>query len=420
MIDPEDAKGLRDDLLAVLSEDAHNTQRLLARMDAITRESGVGAHAALLLILTHLAFEEHEARRHWEAVLAHRDELSKRVGRDIGVRVAVLDYFMNINRQLVQPALIDIEMLESTARDATRDKLTGLINDVVFHSSLQHELRRARRYSQKTALVLLDIDDFEKVNEQVGVLVGDRLLKEASILCSNNIRDIDIAARPGSDEFALLLPETDRNGAILVAERVRREFESFFAGRESAGRTIELTVSIGVACYPEDASTPERLLEGAAQALYQAKASGRNCVQMFHPERRRFLRFELEPGLFEVEVVEGMETTSASPRNLSRNGILFASPEALQLGEKIEIRLARAAVGDADARSLRVRGQVVRVEELPRPLAVGAESDPIGAGALAEDRFEIGMAFDLDWTGGTDDLLDFLEKARSRAVGPAP
>lgn len=84
MITREEAEGLRDRLLAVLEEDAHNTQRLVARLDAIGRESGVGAHAALLLILTHLSFEEEEARRHWEAILRHREELSTALARDAG------------------------------------------------------------------------------------------------------------------------------------------------------------------------------------------------------------------------------------------------------------------------------------------------------------------------------------------------
>ena len=107
------------------------------------------------------------------------------------------------------------------------------------------------------------------------MLVGDRLLREVAILLNNNVRDIDVAARLGEDEMALLLPETDRNAALSVAERFRQEMEEFFATRESGGKPVNLTVSAGVACYPDDAATPEALLERAAQALYQAKAMGR-------------------------------------------------------------------------------------------------------------------------------------------------
>lgn len=416
MISMEEAGRIRDQLLEVLAEDAHNTQRLLERLDSITRESGIGAHAALLLILTHLAFEEEEARQHWAAILEHQRGLSEALGRDAGVRVAVLDYFMNVNRKLIRPTLIDLEMLDSAGEQANEDNLTGLATDRALHRELQHELRRARRYRQKTALVLFDLDDFAEVNDRVGPLVADRLLREAAILLSNKIRDIDVAARPGEDELALLLPETDRNGALLVAERFRAELESFFRRREGGGEPVHLTVSAGVACFPEDALTPELLLERSARALYQAKAMGKNTVQLFHPERRRYLRFELEPGRFEVEVLAPANHASGRLRNLSRNGILFASPEALQVGEEIEIRVADGA-DEVSSRPLRIRGRVVRLEELPA--TEGTDEAETGE-ATAEDRFEIGVAFDLAWGEGIDDLLDFLERVQSRTVGSRP
>lgn len=413
MITREEAERLREDLLKVLEEDAHNAQRLLSRLESISRETGIGAHAALLLILTHLGFDEETARRHWARVLEHRTDMTRRLGRDTGIRVAVLDYFVNVNRQLRQPTLIDLEMLETTSADSTRDRLTGLATDRMFRTSLQHELRRARRYGQKAAVVLFDLDSFAEANAAFGEFVGDRLLRESAILLSNKIRDIDLAGRPGEDEFALLLPETDRSGALLVADRFRSELQQYFAGRESGGRPVWLTVSAGIACYPEDATAPEHLLERAAQALYQAKAGGKNAVQLYHPERRRFLRFELEPGRFEVEVIAPAEAGTGAPRNLSRNGILFVSPEPLEIGEQIEIRLADAKE-DPAARAVRIRGSVVRVEELPELLATTVAQD---GGREAADRYEIGVAFDLDWGDGTDDLLEFIEHVQTRRVG---
>jgi diguanylate cyclase (GGDEF)-like protein len=407
----EEAERLRGELLDVLAEDAHNTQRLLARLDAITRESGVSAYAALLLILTRLTFGEEEARDHWQAILDHHSRLTAALGRDAGIRVAVLDYFMNVNRRLTQPALIDLEMMESGGGDPTKDTLTGLSSDRSFRISLQQELRRARRYSQKTSLALFDMDDFERVNGEFGSLVADRLLREAAILLCNKIRDIDQASRPGEDELALLLPETDRNGALLVAERYRAELESFFGKRESGGKKVEMTISAGVACYPDDADTPDTLLEKAARALYQAKASGKNTVQLYHPERRRYLRFELEPGRFEVEVLSPPDRGPGRLRNLSRSGILFSSPEALQVGEEIEIRLAETGESDGH-RPFRMRCRVVRLEELPDDRRESPEAD-----GLADDLYEIGVAFDLDWERGSDDLLGFLEKVQDRSIG---
>jgi diguanylate cyclase (GGDEF)-like protein len=405
LITREEADRLREQLLAVLSEDPHNTQRLLEGLRALTEETGIGAHAALLLILTHLAFEEGEARSHWEKILAHREQMPLSLGRDAGIRVAVLDYFMNVNRRLVKPTLIELEMLESDETDGSIDRLTGLLTGKVFRQAVQVELRRAKRYGQSAAVVLADIDNFASTNRRLGDLIGDRLLRETSILLSNNSRDIDRAARPGEDEFALLLPETDRTGALLVAERFRIEVERFFQQRESGGEPIGLTVSAGVACYPADALASDSLLEHAAQALYQAKAIGKNAVAAYQPERRHFLRFDLQPGRFEVEVLEPATQRRLQPRNVSRSGIMFVGSEPLMVGEKVEIRLVDATQ-KAGRDFLRIRGWVVRLEELPEPAPVPSSDEA----SIADDRFEIGVAFDEDWTGGATDISEFLRR----------
>jgi len=404
LITREQAERLRDQLLQVLAEDAHNTDRLVARLDGIGRETGIGAHAALLLILTHLAFEEHEARGHWESILAHRHELSLAVGRDVGLRVAVVDYFVNVNRRMRQPTLIDLELSGIVDEQAGRDGLTGLHDGRSFRRAVQAELRRAKRYRQQVAVVLFDLDDFLATNQRLGKLVCDRLLREAAMLLGNKIRDIDVAARPGEDELALVLPETDRAGGLLVAERFRRELQAHFARREAGGAPVNLTVSAGVATYPHDAADAETLLARAAQALYQSKGRGKNGIQAWLPERRRFVRFDLAPGRFEIEVLTPSPRSGVSARNLSRNGLLFTSPEPLEVGEEIEVRLAGSVSGEASP--LRVRGRVVRLEELPLAGDVEAGSD----------RFEVGMAFEpSEGADDADDVLRFLERAAAAA-----
>lgn len=402
MINAAEADRLREQLMAVLSEDAHNTQRLLARLDTLTRESGVEAHAALLLILTHLAFEENDARTHWTRILEHRDQMTRSLGRDAGVRVAALDYFMNVNRRLVKPTLIELEMLEADVGDGSVDALTGLLGERAFRNAVQTELRRAKRYRQSTSVLLFDLDDFVGINASFGSLIGDRVLRETAILLANNSRDIDRSARPGEDELALLLPETDRNGALLVAERFRGELERYFAQRQSGDRPVNLTVSGGLACYPDDATAPEELLERAASALYSAKAEGKNCVRAYSPERRRFLRFDLAPGRFEVEVLEPAGSTRLQPKNVSKNGLLFTGADPLMVGEKIEIRLVDPGQ-EAGRDYVRIRGWVVRLEELPEPARVEAEG-------VADDRYEIGIALDEDPSSGTADLGGFLAR----------
>ncbi len=405
MITREQAQRIRQQLLTVLAEDAHNTERLLGRLDSLSRETGVEAHAALLLILTHLAFDESEARRHWEAILVHRAQLSGRLEREIGLRVAVLDYFMNVNRQAVRPTIIDVDMFETPETPGASDPWTGLSSDATFRSAVQAELRRAKRYGLHASVALFDLDDFADFADRHGRLVADRVLREAAILLNNNSRDIDETARPGEDELAILLPETDRNGALLVAERYRRELAAHFARRETGQGAAGLTVSAGVACYPDDATSAEALLRSAAQALYRAKSVGKNAVQVFAPERRHYLRFELEPSRFEVEVL-APHAGRGRPRNLSRNGVLFAVPELLAVGEEIEIRLIDAQI--AQGRPLKVRGRVVRLEELPEPLPDTG------------DRYEVGVAFEIQGGADEGELLEFLEQAQAVRGEDAP
>lgn len=409
MIRREDAERLREELLGLLVEDAHNAARLEARLDALTRERGVDAHAALLMTLCRQAFPEDEARRHWEAITRHRAELSGALDRDVGLRVALLDYFVHVNRQLVQPTLIDVEMLEVVERSSGVDPVTGLANERAFRSEVQAEMRRARRYRGELAVALFDLDEFRRVEQAAGIRVGDRVLRELGILLKNCSRDVDTAARPGSDEFALVLPETGRNGALLVAERFRLEVVAYFRRREIAGVHLPVAVSGGVASYPGDADRPEGLLAAAAQALYRAKAEGKNACQVWSPERRRFLRFDLEPGRFEVEVLSPAGA-GGDVVNVSRNGIVFGSPEPLHVGERIELRLQDPA-HDSGRPALRARGTVVRLEAMPEP---GPGDDDEEASAEASrDRFEVGVALEDDLFDGGDTLLDFLERAHA-------
>lgn len=391
------AKGrdvVREELLAILAEDAHNAARLGDRLESLKNESGLSVHAALLLILTRKNFPDAEAQLHWVAICARQKEMSDALSRDVGVRVAAMDYFIHINRQLAQPTLIELELLEA-GPDAPLDPVTGLVSERSFRNAVSNELRRSRRYELAASVVLFDLDDFVSVNERFGSLVADRVLREAAILLSNNVRDIDLAARCAGDELVLLLPETDRNGALLVADRCRSAIEQFFSRESSLRAGLGLTVSGGVAAYPEDAHAPEELLTCAARALYQAKAAGKNLVELNQPERRRYLRFDLEPGLFEVEV---LPSSGAAPReliNVSREGLLFRSPEAIDIAERIELRVT----GGGPDRPV-LRGSVVRLEELPE-----ADDPPA-------DRYEIGVVFDRHGIESRRDLLSFLERAR--------
>jgi diguanylate cyclase (GGDEF)-like protein len=407
-----DGERVRQQLLALLSEDALNGRRLTERLDALLRDGGGTAHATLLLILTRSSFGEEEARRHWEAIVAHQAEMRSILGRDVALRVALLDYFINRNRAEVRPTRIELQLRAEEEGPSPSDPLTGLPGDRAFRATLLSEIRRARRYGQKVAVVLFDFDGFARVNTAVGESVGDRLLRDAAILLHNKVRDIDLAARTIEDELAVVLPETDRSGALLVAERFRSEVEAYFASRDVAGARVALTLSGGIACYPEDGGTADEILERAACALYQAKAGGKNAVRTYHPEWRRYLRVELEPGRFEVEVLAPREVVAGPVLDVGGSGIVFGSFEPIFVGEEIEIRLVDADAGPG-RHSPKLRGRVVRLEELP------PAEDHDASGVALRDRYEIGVALDSGSGSAGQDLIEFLEQSQPRQPGAA-
>jgi diguanylate cyclase (GGDEF)-like protein len=157
------------------------------------------------------------------------------------------------------------------------DGLTRITNRRHFMELFQQEFERAERYRSRLACVLVDLDHFKDVNDSFGHLVGDQVLLAVAGILRDSSRKLDVVARYGGEEFALLLPETDPEGARIVAERYRRALEQarVFAG----GASLGVTASIGVACYPDDAvRTIDDLLRRADAALYRAKAAGRNRV----------------------------------------------------------------------------------------------------------------------------------------------
>lgn len=165
---------------------------------------------------------------------------------------------------------------------ATTDALTHVQNRRSFQDLLGHEYRNARRYSQALSLLALDVDHFKVVNDTHGHPCGDYVLKEFAVILTQSVRESDVVARTGGEEFSILLPKAGRSQAEQFAERIRREV----AQREFVvyGQRIHITTSIGSATYPADAEVtePDMLAYLADQALLHAKETGRDRVAAVH------------------------------------------------------------------------------------------------------------------------------------------
>jgi len=167
---------------------------------------------------------------------------------------------------------------ETAVRAAITDQLTGLYNHAYFYHFLETELKRAKRHGLSVALVMMDIDDFKMINDAMGHLAGDEILKSLGAIVSGNVREIDGTFRYGGEEFALILPFTDSKGALTSAERIRKVLAGHPFTTASAKGHRNITVSMGISDFPRDASTLEDLVRKADAALYRAKREGKDRI----------------------------------------------------------------------------------------------------------------------------------------------
>ncbi|MBI2561149.1 MAG: sensor domain-containing diguanylate cyclase [candidate division NC10 bacterium] len=194
-----------------------------------------------------------------------------------GFSLGDMDLFQAVANQ-VAAALENAQLYQRTKELSARDDLTGLFNRRHFFENLEKEIQRARRYRRVFSLLMLDLDDFKGYNDSHGHLRGDEALKEVARLLLANSRRADVVGRFGGEEFVVLLPEINKQGAAVVAEKMRAAVEQYaFFGRESqpGGR---LTVTLGLVTYPVDSEEGLELVDLADRALYAGKQQGGNRV----------------------------------------------------------------------------------------------------------------------------------------------
>jgi two-component system cell cycle response regulator len=203
-----------------------------------------------------------------------------------GIELGVDDYlFKPVNMHILRTrvkalvkkkALLDklCDRYEMAVHSAITDKLTGLYNRRYFDYFLDLEIKRSSRQQTSLALLMVDIDDFKQINDTLGHLFGDTILNKLGELLKTQIRETDMAARYGGEEFAVVMSNTDLAEAVQIAERIRQTIQSYSFG----DKNVLMTASIGIALYPSDADSSNKLIEKSDRSLYKAKRSGKNRV----------------------------------------------------------------------------------------------------------------------------------------------
>ncbi|HEY6529640.1 MAG TPA: diguanylate cyclase [Cellvibrionaceae bacterium] len=180
------------------------------------------------------------------------------------------------NRLQLQRANHQLHIISRT------DGLTGLLNRKTWEEILQHEFKRFSRYGHTCSLLMFDIDHFKRVNDTYGHPAGDEVIRQTAAVIRNCIRDIDVAGRYGGEEFAIILTNTDAQGALILAERLRTQVEANTVYYED--HVIHFTISIGVAEVHSRMSEPTLWIDSADRGLYRAKRAGRNQCYIYENE----------------------------------------------------------------------------------------------------------------------------------------
>jgi diguanylate cyclase (GGDEF)-like protein len=174
-------------------------------------------------------------------------------------------------------SLANLKLRATLHNQSIRDPLTGLFNRRYLEESLTRELQRAARKQRPVGIIMMDVDHFKKFNDTFGHQAGDALLREIGAFLLKHTRGDDIACRYGGEEFTVILPEASLEVTRQRAERMRQAVKGLFPKRDPA-RSVSL--SYGVAAFPQHGAIPMDLLRAADRALYQAKAAGRDCIVM--------------------------------------------------------------------------------------------------------------------------------------------
>jgi diguanylate cyclase (GGDEF)-like protein len=270
---------LSDDVLSLDLVSALAGDRPLTKAETLLLEKKKGTlgnkfFSDLLFAVTHQHFEPDIAKALWKEVVLHKYKMSAALKRDIRLVVAALDYLSNITGDILSTTLISEDHIAHIVDVSLHDGLTGLFNHAFFYRRIDFELKILARYGTPVSLMMVDIDDFKDFNDQHGHQEGDAVLSSVGAIIEAETRDADICCRYGGEEFGVVLPSTGRSEALMLAERLRKAIEK----NQRDNRKITVSIGIAAASKKQPLHTPQSLVKEADDALYEAKASGKNRV----------------------------------------------------------------------------------------------------------------------------------------------
>jgi diguanylate cyclase (GGDEF)-like protein len=381
-------------LKALLQRSATTCTMTASQWDVLAEEFGDEVFSEALYSLARLELPPEEARKRLLAIVAHQRQLSDALGRCVSLLTATCDYFTQVDPMVREPVLVEVRLLQQKEECAVRDELTGLLNRRSFNQEIPREMERFRRFGQCFSLLLLDLDHFKDFNDAYGHSAGDQALRDVARILTDTARLYDRVLRYGGEEFAIILPQTNADEALHVAERIREAVGGHRVGY--GGRELgSVTVSIGLACYPQDGLDMDGLVGNADEALYQAKAL-RNTVLRYRDGNRTHPRYILSDPLPLVLHTAQAGDIQADAWDVSLGGLGCEAATGLKPKTRLRLEITDAA------RSLKL------------PLLAEVRRMASGHG----NSYHMGLSFRLESVEDQMKLLALLDGHKALANAP--
>jgi len=286
-------------------------------------------YGKLLASLLSCSVPADNAQLVFHRLLRHHQQMVRELDRELDIRVSAMDFALQHPELVRDPVVVDRDTFQLSNRLAAVDELTGLFNRRFLEIALGKEINRAQRYDHVFSILFLDIDDFKSINDAHGHQLGDEVLRRLGAAVRRLLRQEDTGARFGGEEFVIILPQTDAQGAVSFGRRLQSAMHN-----EEALAETPITFSGGISVYPESGQTARQLLNNADTALYQCKLNGKNQIRVHGAEKRKSQRVETSMHA-KAETESG--TSSVRLSDLSDGGVAGNIGSLLRPGHAIKI-----------------------------------------------------------------------------------
>lgn len=230
----------------------------------------------LIFLLTGLKFEEDTAKALWEEIERYHKSIISVLGRNIHISATVVDYMFRIKNYLKNPSVFDLVLMDKIKNSTLQDFFTGLYKGSFFEDFVRREINRSKRHNHKFSIVLFVVNGVDSIYLSGNVSVATKIIVEVGSIVKNLKRSEDMGFRFSTNKFGIILPHTDKKGAVLFSRRLMTELSNSILN--TSGLIFGISISLGIQSFPDDGSDVQTLISNVEKACYKAKIIGQNKI----------------------------------------------------------------------------------------------------------------------------------------------